>query len=90
MSNGKPICLPEWGLNHGGSGGDDPAYIRGMHDWMTEHAAHPGDPDVAGKVVYDVYFNIAMGGDSGFLIKGGPNPAAAQLYASLPWGSSVA
>ena len=90
LAHGKPICLPEWGLNHGGSGGDDPAYIRGMHDWMTEHAAHPGDPDVAGKVVYDVYFNIAMGGDGGFLIKGGPNPASAQLYTSLPWGSSVA
>jgi len=90
LSHGKPLCFPEWGLNHGSGGGDDAAYIQGMHDWMTEHAARPGDPDVSGKVVYDVYFNIAMGGDSGFLIKGGPNVAAGRLYTSLSWGTSLA
>jgi hypothetical protein len=90
LSRGKPLSLPEWGLNHGAGGGDNPAYIQGMHDWITEHAARPGDPDVAGKIVYDVYFNVASGGDTGFLIKGGTNPQAAALYSRLTWGNSPA
>jgi acetyl esterase/lipase len=88
-SHGKPIAFPEWGLNSGGGGGDDPAYIQGMHDWMTQHAAQPGDTDLAGKVVYDVYFNIAMGGNNGFLIKDGPNTQSAQTYTRLHWGTAI-
>lgn len=30
--HGKPIALPEWGLMNGG---DDPAYVQGMFDFMT-------------------------------------------------------
>jgi hypothetical protein len=89
QSHGKPLSLPEWGLNSGSGGGDNPAYIQGMHDWISEHAAQPGNPDVAGKVVYDVYFNIAMGGNTGFLIKDGPNANAARTYLSLTWGNSI-
>ena len=32
--HGKPIALPEWGLMNGG---DDPAYIQAMFDFMTSH-----------------------------------------------------
>jgi acetyl esterase/lipase len=88
-SRGKPISFPEWGLNSGGGGGDDPAYIQGMHDWMAEHAAKPGETNLGGKVVYDVYFNIAMGGNDGFLIKDGPNPQAARAYTTLAWGNTT-
>ncbi|HEY6793714.1 MAG TPA: alpha/beta hydrolase fold domain-containing protein, partial [Kineosporiaceae bacterium] len=87
-SHGKPIAFPEWGLASGGGGGDDPAYIQGMHDWMAQHAAQPGDTNLAGKVVYDVYFNLAMGGNNGFLIKDGPNTQSAQTYTRLHWGTA--
>jgi len=87
-SHGKPISFPEWGLNSGGGGGDDPQFIQGMHDWMAQNAATAGDPNLAGKVLYDVYFNIAMGDNTGFVIKDGPNPQAGKLYTSLRWGNS--
>ena len=88
QQHGKPISFPEWGLNHGSGGGDNPAYVQHMHDWMAEHAAAPGDGDVAGKVVYDVYFNVAPDGNTGFLIKDGPNPLSAQAYTSVRWGNT--
>jgi Glycosyl hydrolase family 26 len=87
--HGKPMSLSEWGLNSASGGGDNPEYIRGMHDWIEAHAARPGDPVVAGRVVYDVYFNIAMGGNRGFLIKDGPNGQASSVYRSLRWGNAT-
>ena len=81
-SHGKPLAFPEWGLR----AGDHPAFIQGMHDFLAQHAAHPGDTDLGGKIVYDVYFDIANGGNSDFMITGGHNPQAAALYRTLAWG----
>lgn len=86
QQRGKPLALPEWGLNHSAGGGDSPAYITSMNKWMTQHAAKPGDASVAGKIVYDIYFNEPHGG--GFMIKESPN--AAKTYQSLKWGTSPA
>jgi hypothetical protein len=86
--HGKPMSLSEWGLNSAYGGGDNPAYIEGMHSWISAHAARPGDPAVAGRIVYDVYFNIAMGGNKGFLIKDGPNAQASAAYRRLRWGNA--
>jgi hypothetical protein len=86
---GKPMALPEWGLNPEYGGGDNPEYIRGMNDWLTEHAARPGEPNLAGKILYEAYFNVRHGGKDGYLIKDGPNPRSAQVYQSLHWGTQA-
>jgi beta-mannanase len=85
--HGKPLALSEWGLNPAGGGGDNPEYIRRMHDWMAQHAVQPGDSNTSGKILYDVYFNVAHQGNTGFLIKDGPNPTAGRTYQSLRWGN---
>ena len=87
--HGKPLGFPEWGLNHKAGGGDNPEYIKRMNAWMAEHASRPGDPDLAGKVVYDVYFDVNHGGDPGFKIKDGPNPRSGAAYQSLRWGTQA-
>jgi beta-mannanase len=86
--HGKPIAFSEWGLNPDGGGGDNPEYIKRMNAWMTEHAARPGDTSLAGKVLYDVYFNVRHGGKDGFLIKDGPNKNSGQVYTGLRWGTA--
>lgn len=82
------MAFPEWALRHEEGGGDDVEFIRGMHEFMSAHAAHPGDSDVAGKVIYDVYFNIAMDSDQ-FLIMNGPNVKASAQYRRLHWGTAT-
>jgi Glycosyl hydrolase family 26 len=79
----KPMALPEWGLRDS----DDPFYITKMHEFLASCAPRPGETDLSGTCIYDIYFNIANGGNSSFVIYGGPNPAAAQAYRSLSWGS---
>jgi hypothetical protein len=35
--NGKPVSFPEWGLMEGGNGGgDSPAFIQDMYNWMSQ------------------------------------------------------
>jgi hypothetical protein len=84
--HGKPIGFSEWGLNPGGGGGDNPEYIKRMNAWMTDHAATPGEVTGAGKVLYDVYFNVNHGGTDRFKIKDGPNVESGKVYQSLKWG----
>jgi acetyl esterase/lipase len=86
--HGKPIAIPEWGLKP--VGGDSPEFIKRMNAWMAEHAAKPGDTNLAGKVIYDVYFNVVHGGDAGFTIYGnGANPNSGAAYAGLRWGAQA-
>jgi hypothetical protein len=80
-AHGKPLSFPEWGLRKG----DHPAFIKGMHDFLTANAARPGQ--VGGKVVYDAYFDIAHERNTGFTLTGSANPQAARMYRSLVWGS---
>ena len=87
--HGKALGLPEWGLNPGYGGGDNPDYIRGMNAWLTEHAARPGEQNLAGKILYESYFNVRHQGKDGFLIKDGPNPRSGQVYQSLHWGAQA-
>ena len=78
-SKGKPLGLPEWGTQ----GGDHPVFIKGMHDFIAQHAAAKGSQSVAGKFVYDCYFNA----ETKFKILNGSYPQAGQMYTSLTWGS---
>jgi Glycosyl hydrolase family 26 len=82
VAHGKPLALPEWGLRNQ----DNAFYITKMHEFLASCAPRPGQ-SLAGRCIYDVYFNIANGGNSGFMIYGGPNPNAADAYRSLRWGS---
>jgi hypothetical protein len=76
---GKPISLPEWGLPYG----DNPQFIKGVHDLMAAHAAQKGIASNAGRFVYDAYFNA----ESKFKIFNGPNTASGTMYRSLTWGN---
>jgi hypothetical protein len=78
-AKGKPLGLPEWGTQ----GGDHPLFIKGMHDFITRHAAAKGSQSVAGKFVYDCYFNA----ETKFKILNGSYPQAGQMYSSLTWGN---
>jgi hypothetical protein len=78
----KPFALPEWGLRNL----DNPFFITKMHEFLASCAPRPGDTDLSGKCIYDIYFNISNGGNSGFMIYGGPNPNAARTYRTLAWG----
>ena len=83
VAHGKPMALPEWGLRFS----DNPFFITKMHDFLASCAPRPAETNLAGKCVYDVYFNIVNGGNSKFVIYGGSNPNAAQVYKSLAWGT---
>jgi hypothetical protein len=82
-AHGKPMSLPEWGLRDL----DNPYFIAKMYEFLASCAPRPGDVDLAGKCIYDIYFNIANGGNNGFMIYGGPNPRAAEVYREYVWGS---
>jgi hypothetical protein len=56
IAHGKQVSYPEWALATGGSeargGGDNPAFIQGMYDWMASlPATGPG------SLAYQSYFN---------------------------------
>ena len=62
---GLPIGLSEWGgrAPSGGQGGDNPAFVTFMHEWMGQHAGTgPGD------FLYEIYFNVNGFGDNQFEI----------------------
>jgi hypothetical protein len=82
-AHGKPLALPEWGLRSA----DNPFYIQKMHQFLAGCAARPGETNLAGKCIYDIYFNIAESGNAHFMIYGGANPEAGQAYRALTWGT---
>ena len=88
-AHGVPLAFPEWGLRADDpSGSDHPGFIANMHAFMAAHAAAPG-ADPAGRVIYDVYFNVDHGGDARWRIDNTTaNPRSAAAYAALTWGSS--
>lgn len=74
---GKPMSIAEWGVVaswHNG-GGDNPAFIRVMRDWIAEHA-----DDIA----YEAYFNNWENSPYTMLCDGGYTksalPASAEAY----------
>jgi hypothetical protein len=51
LAHGKPFAVPEWGNNI--DVGDQPNYIQYMRDFFTA-----GGGTGAGKVTYEIYFNV--------------------------------
>jgi len=75
-AHGKKFSVPEWGLFVDG-GGDNPFYIRKMHDFFAANA------DV---LAYECYFNEPQDYIRSSLSGPTENPAAAAAYAAL-WGA---
>lgn len=55
QSRGKLLAIPEWGIINSskpncGCGGDDPVYVKNMHDFFAANAA---------ELAYESYFNLA-------------------------------
>ncbi|HET8641999.1 MAG TPA: glycosyl hydrolase [Pseudonocardiaceae bacterium] len=68
-AHGKPVSFPEWGLyDHG----DNPAYVRAMHDWFSTH-------DVAYQSVTDYCPHGVWGCTA--------NPESSRAYRELFGGS---
>lgn len=67
-AHGKPLSYPEWGLvdrMDGHGGGDNPSFIRQMHDWIQSH-----------NVAYHLYFeNYDPNADYGVFSGWFPNAA---------------
>lgn len=56
--HGKPMAVSEWsnsGVANAGGGGESPAFMQSFHDWL---AAHGSRTPAAGKVLYEVLFNV--------------------------------
>jgi hypothetical protein len=82
-AHGKPMSFPEWGMidrYDGHGGGDDPYYVRQMHDWIA-----------ANRVAYHCYFEFDT--DQGrHRMTTGRFPAGAAEYRRLfgPGGGATA
>lgn len=72
----KPIAFPEWGVvNDPGSatdGGDDPDFIRHMHDWFGAH-----------RTAFETYFDDPSANGASFNLDGSDFPDAARAYRQL-------
>lgn len=81
---GKPFAVGEWGISpghHANTSGENPPFIRWMHEWFVEHAA---------DLAYEAYFNHCEIGEvqsNLYRPAGGgcvrQNTEAASLYRSL-------
>ena len=70
----KPLAIPEWGLtwlSNGHGGGDDPAYVDHMFDFMT---------DPANNVAYEHYFNVGSSSNDHVLTGATRFPASAVEF----------
>ncbi|CAO5232476.1 glycoside hydrolase family 26 protein [Frankia sp. AgKG'84/4] len=83
--HGKPTLWPEWGLNTVSQqgGGDNPAYIRWMHDFFAAQWAQRlpnGRPALTGESYFDDYTttNVSSG-----LREWNRNPNSAAEYLRL-------
>ncbi len=68
-AHGKRIGLPEWGIGYGNPtvGGDSPAFIQHMYDWIAQH-----------DVAYSNYWEY-----EGAQLMTGANPLAAARFKAL-------
>ena len=73
VEHGKPMSLPEWGLwerPDGHGGGENPAFVRRMHDFVSTH-----------DVAYQAYFEYSAGDGPHRLMEG--FPASAPVFRQL-------
>ncbi|HEX8344214.1 MAG TPA: glycosyl hydrolase [Actinoplanes sp.] len=79
-AHGKPFSVGEWGVvQNADGGGDNPGFVRWMHEWFAEHAA---------DLAYEAYFtNCEESGIQSSLFRDDAacarNPKAAGAYRGL-------
>jgi hypothetical protein len=83
---GKPLSVPEWGLDPFAVGdADNPGYVRAMHAFLARYAARPGESP-AGRVIYDICFGAGVPASR---IDAAANPRSGAAYRALPWGAAA-
>ncbi len=93
--HGKPISMPEWGLKPDG-GSDHPVWIQAVNAWANKHAntatwqiGQSIPSSASGRLLYCSYFNVPLGGQTGFTIHGyGANPQSEAVFRTLRWGNN--
>jgi len=78
IAHGKRLSVPEWGVYPGDphGNGDDPAYIKAMHDFFATNRKHIG---------YESYFNESGSFIAASLYDPDQNPLSSAVYQQL-WG----
>jgi hypothetical protein len=71
--HGKPLALPEWGLNARGEG-DNPEFIRGMYSWLVPRST---------GIAFEAYFNWSKGTLKNSLYDPVQMPKSSNVYAQL-------
>lgn len=71
---GKPMVVPEWGLDHTYGGGDRPEFIDTMYDFFDRHAE---------DIALEIYFNEGGTDIDSSLWEPNQNPRAATEYAKI-------
>jgi hypothetical protein len=83
--HGKPMAVPEWGLNWTGGDSpgpeDDPFYIQKMNEFFRANAGTG-----PGQLLYEIYFNGSTFGLNSQLYPVNTNPNASAQYQRLVWG----
>ncbi len=80
IAHGKPVSYPEWALSTGSSlttgGGDNPAFVQGMYEWMRKlPESGPG------SLAYQAYFNEDGAADGNHALEN--FPVARARYRAL-------
>ena len=81
--HGKPLAVPEWGVNWANDGTpgpqDNPFYIQKMNEFFRANAGSG-----PGQLLYEVYYDIDDVKAQLYPVKSNPNASA--MYKSLSWG----
>jgi hypothetical protein len=82
-AHGKPLALPEWGLNWADDKTpgpqDNPFFIQKMNEFFRTNAG-----EGPGQVLYEIYYNI--NDVKAQLHPVASNPKSSERYKSLTWG----
>jgi len=72
--HGKPLVVPEWGLDRNYGSGDNPTFITNMYKFFDDNAEH---------IALEIYFNEGGGDIKSSLWEPNQNPKAAAEYARI-------
>lgn len=81
-SRGKPMAISEWASSSNPSssagGGDAPVFMEQLYGWLQQHGGTG-----AGKLLYEVFFNVAGYSDGYEIYPTNNQPLAAARYRDL-------
>ena len=73
-AHGKPLGIPEWGLNRNLGPGDHPEFVTAMRSFLDKHA---------GDILFENYFSESRTDLGSGIFEKDQNPNAAQRYREL-------